>query len=120
MATTVPEYVPPALIEAGLPSSSVADYFTALANGTAAAFANVPGISPTILAAGQRAYQDANAAAYQTVFLCTIAFSGIGIIVTIFCPDIDHMLTNEVTTPLHANGHEGQITKESATGSEAA
>ncbi|KAB5578315.1 fungal trichothecene efflux pump [Coniochaeta sp. 2T2.1] len=120
LAVTVPQYVPPALVAAGLPSSSVEDYFTAIANGTAAAFAAVPGISPTILAVGQRAYQEANAAAYRTVFLSTIAFSGIGIILTIFLPDVDHLLTNEVTTPLQASGNESQITGEKVMVSEAA
>lgn len=98
LKTTIPAIVPPALLKAGLPASSITDYFASLTTGN---FTDVPGISPTILAAGGRAYQEANVAAYKTVFLSTLAVSGLGMILTIFAPNIDHLLTGEVTTTLH-------------------
>lgn len=98
LTANIPAMVPPALLKAGLPASSIPDYLAALATGK---FTAVPGINAAILAAGTRAYQEANMAAYRTVFLSTLAFSGIGIILTWFAPNIDHLLTGEVTTTLH-------------------
>lgn len=79
---TIPKEVPPALIQAGLPSTSVADFLTTISAGTVAAFAVVPGLIPAIQATGIKAYEKATSDAYNTVYLCTIAFSGIGIILS--------------------------------------
>ncbi len=96
LAQTIPERVPAAVVAAGLPESSVADFITALTTGTAAAFNAVVGLTPAIQAAGVRAYQEANASAYNTVFLTTIAFSGLGCILAFFAPNVDHLLTKNV------------------------
>ncbi|CAK7234358.1 hypothetical protein SCUCBS95973_008908 [Sporothrix curviconia] len=94
--------MPLALVDAGLPSSSVGDFITALTGGNTTALDLVPGVSPSIIAAGSSAYQLASAASYRTVFYSTIAFSGVGIIFSIFLPNIDHLLTSEVSTTLHS------------------
>ncbi len=100
LATTIPAEVPPALIGAGLPSSAVADFLTAYSTG-AAALQAVPGINATILAAGTAAYKQASADAYRTVFLSTIAFSGVAIIFAFFTADGSKMMTHDVATTLH-------------------
>lgn len=102
--------IPPAVENAGLPASSVAAFITALSSGDTTALQAVPGISPAIIAAGTNAYQLASAASYRTVFLSTIAFSGIGIIFSIFLPNIDHLLTSEVSTTLHSGKAEEAVT----------
>jgi len=106
LAQTIPNQVPRALVGAGLPESSVAGFLTAYTNGTQAALAAVQGLNPTILGVGTRAYQNASADAYRTVFLTTIAFSGVGIILTWLIPNVDAKLTNEVVVQLseRANG----------------
>jgi hypothetical protein len=100
LATTIPTRVGPAVVGAGLPASSVAEFIAALALGSSALDA-VPGVTPTIVAVGMRAYQLANAAAYRTVFLSTIAFTGVAIIATLLLPNVDHLLTGDVATTLH-------------------
>jgi hypothetical protein len=85
---------------AGLPASSVTGYMTALAAGNATALKAIPGINSNILAIGARAYKEANADAYRYVFYSTIAFSGVGVILTFFIPNIDHLLTGEVSATL--------------------
>jgi hypothetical protein len=100
LAQTIPAQVPPALTEAGLPASSVASFLTALTSGSAAAFEAVQGLTPAIQAIGARAYQNANADAYKTVYLSTLAFSGVGIILTFFSPIVDHLLNGDVTIQL--------------------
>jgi hypothetical protein len=102
LAQTIPEKVPPAVIAAGLPESSVAAFIAAFQAGSQSAFDAVAGITPQIQAIGTRAYQEANSQAFSTVFLTTIAFSGIGIILTVFTPNIDHLLTREVNITLNS------------------
>ncbi|KAJ4354329.1 uncharacterized protein N0V89_006064 [Didymosphaeria variabile] len=100
LAATIPARVPPALIAAGLPSSSVASFLSALTLGTPAAWAAVNGLSAESQAAGVRAYQEANAEAYKTVFLSTIAFCGVGILASFWAPNVDALLTRDVVVQL--------------------
>ena len=99
LAVTIPALVPPALIKAGLPSASITDFVSALTLGTPA-LADVSGISPAIEAAGIGAYQEASAQAYKTVFLTTLAFSGIGMVVSFWCPNVDRFLVGDVAVTL--------------------
>ncbi|KAF2502483.1 MFS general substrate transporter [Lophium mytilinum] len=117
LAETRPAKVPSALLAAGLPSTSIVAFFAAITAGTPAAWAAVPGLTPAIQAAGVRAYQDASSSAYSTVFLTTIAFSGIGVICSFFAPNVDHLLTKDVAVTLHERGTE-MIVKDRATGGE--
>lgn len=100
LASTIPAYVPVALTEAGLPSSSVADWLAAYAVGTPVAFDAVSGTTAAINAIGAIAYKEAVAKAFQTVYLVTIAFSGVGLILSFFCPNADKLLTSDVATKL--------------------
>jgi hypothetical protein len=93
LAQTVPSVVPPALITAGLPETSVAGF---LAGMTAGSFAGVSGVTPEIIAAGVAANAHAYNQAYRTVWLSTIAFSGFGVILSFFAPNVNHMLTGDV------------------------
>jgi hypothetical protein len=112
LTATIPAQVPPALVNAGLPASSVAGFLTAFTTANATALQAVSGISPAIIAVGTRAYKFASMDAYRTVFYSTIAFSGIGMIMTLFLPSIDHLMTSEVSTALHSKregGPEGTV-----------
>jgi len=88
-----------------LPISSVAAYLKALSAGSAEALAKVPGITSAIEAAGTMAYRNANMSAYRTVFLTTIAFTGLGVVVNCFVPNVDEKMTDDVATTLHKAGH---------------
>lgn len=103
LSETIPNQVPSALVNAGLPASSVADFLTALTSGSATALEAVKGISPSIIAAGSAAYKVASSDGYRTVFLSTIAINGIGIILTFFVPnpDLDAPEMNNVSAPIH-------------------
>lgn len=111
LAQTISSMVPPKIIQAGLPSSSVEQFIAAFSVGSSA-FESVPGITPEILAVGTRAYQEANAAAYRTVFLSTIAFSGVAIIAALLLPNVDKFLTGKVATTLHKGRDEKHIAGE--------
>jgi hypothetical protein len=103
---TIPSQVPPAVIAAGLPASSVEAYMTAASAGSAAALEKIEGITPAIMAAGARAFQVAYSDAYRTIFYASIAFGVIAIALSFFVPNVDDLLTEKVSTQLHDRGNE--------------
>lgn len=98
-ADQIPRKVAPAVIGSGLPASSVASFIKALAVGPSA-LADVPGISPSIITAGTRAYQEANANSFRTVFLTTIAFSCVALVATLLLPNLDSLMSDKIATTL--------------------
>jgi hypothetical protein len=87
----------------------VPSFLTAISAGTATAFAAVEGLTPAIQAVGMKAYQNATSDAYNTVFLSTIAFSGFGIILAFFAPNVDHLLSGDVAVTLHEKNTEAVV-----------
>lgn len=98
VAQTIPEKVPGALLGAGLPKSSIMDFIAAIATGS---FTKVPGVTPHIIAAGVRAYREALVAAFNTVWLTTMAFGCLALVFAVLCPPSDSLLTNSVVATLH-------------------
>jgi hypothetical protein len=113
LTTTISTQVPAAVIAAGLPADSVVSFLGAFSIGTPEAFAAVPGITPSILAIGTRAYKVANADAFRTVYLSTIAFSGIAVILTFFAPNVDELMTHKVASTLR--NEDDKLTRERTT-----
>lgn len=105
---TIPNEVPPKLIAAGLPASSVPSFLSAVAVGTPAAFAKVDGLTASIEATGIAAYKLASSHAYQTVFYSTIAFSGLCILCALLTPNVDDRMTDKVIVTLHRH-HDEEI-----------
>jgi Fungal trichothecene efflux pump (TRI12) len=101
LGKTIPTEVPPKLIAAGLPASSVKAFLSAITVGTPAAFDAVQGLTPSIEAIGIRAYKVASVDAYRTVFFSTIAFSACCVICACFTPNVDDRMTNKVVATLH-------------------
>jgi hypothetical protein len=99
---TIPSIVPAALVAAGLPGSSVPGFITALSTGNTKALQALEGFTPAILGIGARAYKVANADAYRTVFLVSIGFSVLATLSSFFIPNVDDLMTMEVTTTLHS------------------
>lgn len=101
---TIPDVVVPAVVKAGLPATSIASYFAAVTSGSAEALAKVTGVTPAIIAAGSRALQVAYCDAYRTVFLTSIAFSGIALVLCFFVPNAEDLMTRDVAVTLHGRG----------------
>ncbi|KPM45406.1 hypothetical protein AK830_g1218 [Neonectria ditissima] len=99
LAEEIARKVPRAVMDAGLPSGSVSDFITGVSAGTG--FDGIPGVTDSIVAVGVRAYKDANASAYRTVFLASIAFSGVALIASLLLPNVDSLLTGKVASTLH-------------------
>jgi hypothetical protein len=100
LTTTISGEVPPKLIAAGLPASSVASFISAVGVGTPEAFSKVAGLTSEIQAIGVAAYKVANADAYRTVFLTTIAFSVLCILGAVGSPHVDKYMTGNVVATL--------------------
>jgi hypothetical protein len=85
ISKTITSQAPEAVIGAGLLTSSVIDYMTAIsAGGFAGALAAAKGITREILAVGIKAYQAAHCDSYRTIFSTSIAFAVSGIICSLF------------------------------------
>jgi hypothetical protein len=97
-AKTIPEKVPAALIQAGLPPSSLTTFIAAISTGS---FDKVPGVTPQIIIAGIRAYREALVSAFNTAWLTTMAFACLAILFAVLCPPSDSLLTNSVVATLH-------------------
>ena len=100
LSRTIPAEVPPKLIAAGLPSSSVAAFLEAMTVGTPEAFSKVVGLTAAIEKVGIAAYKLASSHAYQTVFYTTIAFSTLAIFCSLWVPNVDDMMTDRVVATL--------------------
>lgn len=98
LATTIPAVVPPALVAAGLPRSQVEAFLTGLTTGN---LTGVQGLTPSIATAGKQAYQKANAMAFSTVFLTTLAFTGVAVVLSFFLPNVDDAMSGQVSATLH-------------------
>jgi hypothetical protein len=106
LTETIPAQVPPALIGAGLAPSSIPAFITALSTGS---FSSIPGISDGIIAAGTTAYKWASSEAFHTVFLATLAFTGLGLIMCIWVPNVEDRLTDDIAATLHERNTENIV-----------
>lgn len=109
LAHTIPNEVPPKLIAAGLPASSVSAFLSAVSVGTPEAFSKVPGLTSNIEAVGIAAYKVASSHAYQTVFYSTIFFSVSALICAFLAPNVDELMTNRVVATVHKHADEETV-----------
>ncbi|ORY07019.1 fungal trichothecene efflux pump [Clohesyomyces aquaticus] len=100
LAKNTASLVPPALAAAGLPTSSIKSFILALPTKK---FTKVPGVTAEVIKAGLAAYKEANVQSFRVVFLTTIAFTGLAVLLSLFLPDIDKLLTTKVAVTLGKN-----------------
>ncbi|KJR86830.1 siderophore iron transporter [Sporothrix schenckii 1099-18] len=111
--TTLSTIVPEALTKAGLSPASVEEYMVEVAAGkTVADLGKISGVTADIIAIGTRAYQMAYADSYRTIFFTSIAFGVMALIVALFVPNFDALLTNEVATQLNLSGKEANMSND--------
>lgn len=97
----LPEYVAPAAVAAGLPSSSLPTLFAGI---TAGNFTGIPNITPEIITVvlneTRRAYTDA----FHIVFYATIPFSVLLVASAYFVPNMEGVLNSNVAKRLQNLG----------------
>ncbi|CAK7234211.1 hypothetical protein SBRCBS47491_008870 [Sporothrix bragantina] len=109
LVTNIPKYVVPAVLDAGLPQSSVTDLLTALAAGN---MTGVPGITPGITAAATEGNKQAYSHSFQIVYLAAVAFGVCGVLAATNAPNSESKFTNVVQRKLHHTGFDNKTTKE--------
>ena len=93
--------VPPAAAAAGLPHSSLGALSAAIANGTAGAMANVPGMKPSIEVAVSNALSDAYSASYAYVYYSVLAIGAVAIFSAFVMRDYDDRLSGHVAKKIY-------------------
>ncbi|KAL4966972.1 uncharacterized protein BDV14DRAFT_198435 [Aspergillus stella-maris] len=88
-ATTIPRYVNPSVIEAGLPPSSSSALISGLNGATPLNNETVPGYNSTIADIADRSWKMAHAQSYKTVFYVSFGFFAAALILSWFVPTFD-------------------------------
>ncbi|KAF2006282.1 fungal trichothecene efflux pump [Amniculicola lignicola CBS 123094] len=104
----IPRYVTPAVLNAGLPESSLPALFAGITLGN---FSAVPGISPEIIAATGEQVKHAYSLAFRTVFLCTLPFGALLLIAAVLSPNVEKYLTDEVARKLQGEKESEPVTR---------
>lgn len=96
----------PAVIDAGLPLSSVPELIEALSLRNPSAIERIPGISMSIISIATTGVKQAYSDAFKVVFLASIPFGVCSMIAAFFFVDIDDRLSHDVVRRLDARGED--------------
>lgn len=94
----------PALVEAGLPLTSVEPLLQALSSGNDA-IAAVPGVTQRIVEIAVAAMKTAYFKAFKVVYVTSLAFGCCAVIASWWTPRVEDRLTHDVVRRLAASGH---------------
>jgi hypothetical protein len=89
LSQTVPAAVGTAALSAGIPESSVPQLVAALDDGNSLRNITMDGLTSSTIPLIELAYQTGNAQAYSTVFLSTLGFGGLALILCLFIGGVD-------------------------------
>jgi hypothetical protein len=107
-AVLVPEAITKQVLAAGLPTSSLPQFFEALTAGTSEAFSRVPGITTSILAAMQLGSAEGYFSSFKYMYYTMIAFGGLSLLLACCAAkDVAKEMTNFVGKSLY-NGKGGE------------
>jgi hypothetical protein len=95
--TYLPEYVTPAALSAGLPSSSLPSLYAGI---TAGNFSAVPDITPEIIAVVGKEVTHAYISSFKVVFYVTVPFSALLILAACYVPNMEKYLGMNVAKRL--------------------
>lgn len=96
----IPVQVMKAATAAGLDSDVVPSVIAAAESGTEGAFDQIPGMTPAIESALEKAVRVANAMSFRTMFLVSLAFGITAATAAWFIGNMDQHLTNDVARRL--------------------
>ena len=113
LTTKIPNYVSEAVIQAGLPASSIPAFIGALTSNDQDVLAAVPGVTPPIIGAGVLALRQAYADSLRLIYIIAAPFGAVAIVMCFFLGDMRKMMTYRVDAPvenLHAKHHRSENT----------
>ena len=96
----LPKYVAKAALAAGLPASSLPEFIEALSTGDTQALANITGVTPSVIAQGARALQQAFADSLRIVFIIAVPFGAVAAIGCWFLGDVRNTMNYHVDAPV--------------------
>ncbi|OBT54401.1 hypothetical protein VE04_10332 [Pseudogymnoascus sp. 24MN13] len=98
LSSTIATRVVPAALDDGLPADSLTDLLASpAARGDGSAMVGVvPGATQAIVDVTREAYKQAAVAAFKTVFLTSLAFTGVGMVVSLWAPNVAPLMTDQV------------------------
>ncbi|CAK1364172.1 unnamed protein product [Cercospora beticola] len=100
LGTYIPTYIANAVVPAGLPPQSIGAFIGAFASGAREAVAQVPGVTPAIIAAAGAAYQQAFADGVRVVFIIAAPFGAVGCVLCLLLPSFSDKMDYLVEAPL--------------------
>jgi hypothetical protein len=108
----LPAYIAKAVVQAGLPLTSVPAFIEALATGDVAALPKIPGVTSAIIAAGITALKQAFADSVRVVFIIAAPFGVVACIACLFLGDLKSTMNYKVDAPLEdltSKDHGGKV-----------
>ncbi|CAK7207050.1 hypothetical protein SEUCBS139899_009858 [Sporothrix eucalyptigena] len=94
IATEQPALVTPAVLDAGLPASSVPALLAGLASGN---MTGIPGLTPAIEAAAVAANELAYSRSFQLVYYAAVAFGIFGIAMSLYAPNTENRFNSAIS-----------------------
>lgn len=107
LGSKIPADIPPAVVKAGLPPTSIPAFIEALTGANQTALAMVPGVNKAIIAAGSLALKQAWADSLRVIFIIAAACGAVACVACLFLADVTKQMDYHVDAPiekLHA-GH---------------
>lgn len=107
IAANVPSGIAGAAKNGGLPATSIPAFVAALAGNVPDPLENIPGVTPTIIAAGTAALRQGMADSCRIVFIIAVPLGVLGCVLCCFLGDLRKTMNYVVEAPLenlHAKG----------------
>jgi hypothetical protein len=95
-----PEYIARAASAAGLPAASIPEFIKDLSEGATVAVGEVAGVTPTVIAQGARALQQAYADSLRVIFIIAAPFGVLACIACWFVGDLRETMNYRVDAPI--------------------
>ncbi|KAJ4392693.1 hypothetical protein N0V91_011305, partial [Didymella pomorum] len=112
LATNLPKQIAPAVLQLGLPATSLGAFIGALGAGNPAALEKIPGITQAIIDTGLKAFKQAFADSIRIVFIIAAPFGVAAIVLTYFLGSMRETMNYAVDAPmeqLHAKHHHTEV-----------
>ncbi|KAB5530376.1 fungal trichothecene efflux pump [Coniochaeta sp. 2T2.1] len=112
MTSTITSIVVPAVVEAGVSEEDIAALLALL--GAGGDVSVIPGVDAAVAEVLRDAYKEAALQAFKTVFLTSLAFTGVGFIVSWWAPNVKSLMTDHVAVLVmkKKKGEEGDVVGE--------
>lgn len=100
LTVNLPKQIAPAVVELGLPATSVRALIGALGAGNMTALEKIPGITPAIIETGLEAFKQAFADSIRIVYIIAAPFGVLAIFLTYFLGSMRETMNYAVDAPM--------------------